>query len=45
MLGSAPRLRRRRAELVELDQQTIHSGVTWGGREEERLTHLVEVSI
>ena len=31
MLGSAPRLRRRRAELVVLNQQAIYSGVTWGG--------------
>ena len=38
MLGSAPRLRRRRAELVELDQQASHSGVTWGG-EGGRLAH------
>ena len=40
MLGSAPRLRRRRAELVALDEQAKNSGVTWGGEGGGWLTHL-----
>ena len=44
MLGSAPRLRRRRAELVALKSQASHSGVTWGGEGGRWLTHLVAVS-
>ena len=42
MLGSAPRLRRRRAELVALESQARNSGVTWGGEGGGWLTHLVE---
>ena len=41
MLGSAPRLRRRRAELVALEKQAKNSGVTWGGEGGGRLTHLL----
>ena len=44
MLGSAPMLRRRRAELVALKSQARYSGVTWegeGGR--EGLTHIAVV--
>ena len=38
MLGSAPRLRRRRAELVALKSQAKNSGVSWGG-EGGRVAH------
>ena len=45
MLGSAPRLRRRRAELVALDKQARYSGVTWPAGEErgEQFSHLFDV--
>ena len=47
MLGSAPRLRRRRAELVALDKQARYSGVTWPAGEErgEQFSHLFDRSI